>query len=181
MSALDKGKQWKAALALLSAMEKATAHYGIGALEENKNEKDDEGGQLGGVNREAKAFKNEESWSFPPPNVYTYASAISSCARCHKVEEAFSILDRMGGDSNSGDNNSDIASDAPLALATATVLPNTWVYNAAMTACVGGSSSSSLNNRGKSQVGWTRNNYQNRLDTVLALLDRMEEDARLRG
>ena len=37
----------------------------------------------------------EEGWALPPPNVYTYSSAISSCARCGQYTEAIKILDRM--------------------------------------------------------------------------------------
>lgn len=68
LAALDHGRQWKAAVSLLDAMERST-------ISKNK-----EGGS---------------QWILPSPNVYSYASAISACARCGELEAALSILDGM--------------------------------------------------------------------------------------
>lgn len=62
-----------------------------------------------------------KTWSLPAPNEYVYSSVISACARCNEYEAALKVLDRMRND-----GNCEI---------------NTWVYNAALKACVGEHSS----------------------------------------
>lgn len=124
MSAFDKGKQWRAAKALLFAMEKTLL---------NNTEIDD------------------SEWTLPAPNVFTYASAISSCARCSEFEEALEIVDRMRDISN----NCTIEGG---------VSPNRWVYNSALAACVPPSQN------------WL-GNYTDRFHTAVEILRRMEEDA----
>jgi pentatricopeptide repeat protein len=81
MSCFDKQHEWKAAVAMLNAMEN-TASSG---------------------------------WQFPNPNEYSYSAAISACARANQYDEAIKLLDRM--------------KSGPLP-------PNTWVYNAVLSACV---------------------------------------------
>ena len=126
MSAFDKGKQWKAAKALLIAMEKSFL---------NSTKVDD------------------TEWVLPSPNEFTYASAISSCARCSQFEEALEILDRMRNNAQ----NSTIE-DSPS--------PNRWVYNSALAACVPPSQN------------WL-GNYTERFHTAVEIIRRMEEDALL--
>lgn len=88
-SAFDKNYQWKAAVALLDAMQKK-----------------------GGT----------RSWWLPGPNEYVYSSVISACARCNEYDAALEVLDSM--------RTSNV------------VRPKTWVYNAALASCVGGTSRS---------------------------------------
>lgn len=109
-SAFDKSYQWKAAIALLDAMQK----------------------------------KGEtKSWSLPEPNEYVYSSVISACARCNEYDAALEVLHSM--------RTSNI------------VRPNTWVYNAALASCVGGTSRS----RQKRSI-------QSRM--ALTLLNQMQHD-----
>ena len=58
-----------------------------------------------------------KTWSLPPPNEYVYSSVISACARRNEYEAALNVLERMRNDDNCE--------------------LNTWVYNAALQACVG--------------------------------------------
>lgn len=58
------------------------------------------------------------SWTLPAPNEYVYSSVISACARCNEYDAALQVLERMRKDE--------------------TCNVNTWVYNAALKACVGG-------------------------------------------
>lgn len=123
MSAFDKGRQWKAAKALLAAMEKPLNN----------------------------ARLEQSEWVLPKPNVYTYTSAISSCARCSQFEDAIEILDR-------------IREKAGNSTLERRVSPNRWVYNAAISACVPPSQN------------WL-GNYTARFNTAVQILRRMEEDA----
>ena len=66
MSTFDKGRQWKAAITLLNAMEASSS-----------------------VN------ESDKELSLPLPNTYTYSLVISACARCGKGDLALSILDQM--------------------------------------------------------------------------------------
>lgn len=97
LSTFDKGKQWKAALALLRAMEKP----------ENEN--------ISSV--------HEIQWKLPAPNVYTYASVISSCARAGQYNETIGLLDRIRTRAQEGNNAE-------------TIRPNSWIYNSALASCV---------------------------------------------
>ena len=124
MSAFDKGKQWRAAKALLATMEKS--HM-------NTTQVDD------------------SEWVLPAPNVFTYASAISSCARCSQFEEALQILDGLR------DHAQNFTTKG-------VIYPNKWVYNSALAACVPPSQN------------WL-GNYTERFHTAIEILRRMEEDA----
>lgn len=81
MSTFDKSKQWKAALALLRAMEKA----------QSGSDSDD------GVSE----------WMLPSPNAYTYASVISSCARGGQYDDAIRLLDEIRSKANDIEDISD--------------------------------------------------------------------------
>lgn len=119
MTTFDKGRHWKAAVTLLNAMEASS-------------KKDDQ----------------ETKWSLPLPNTYTYALAISACARCNKGELALSILDQMEKNATSDE---------------ALVEPNTWVYNAAIAAC----SETNQQTRSKAKAA--------NLLTALKILEKMEK------
>ena len=67
MTTFDKGRQWKAAVTLLNAMEASSND----------------------VNN------SDSKLSLPLPNTFTYSLVISACARCNKGELALSILDQM--------------------------------------------------------------------------------------
>lgn len=82
------------------------------------------------------------TWSLPPPNEYVYSSVISACARCNEYEAAFDVLERMRNDGH--------------------CQLNTWVYNAALKACVGGSRGRNRKQRAKQG------------EMALALLNEME-------
>jgi pentatricopeptide repeat protein len=112
MAAFDKGKQWKAALALLKSMERSDE--AVNDLT-TKNTMTATTATLKMDNVEKK------SWQLPLPNEYTYASAISSCARCGQFDDAIQILDRIRND----DDSKKII-----------IHPNTWMYNAALAACM---------------------------------------------
>ncbi|KAL3801647.1 hypothetical protein HJC23_013152 [Cyclotella cryptica] len=62
---------------------------------------------------------NSTKWALPSPNMVTYSLAISACARCNKREAVLSLFEKMLK------KNSNLA-----------VAPKTWVYNAALSACV---------------------------------------------
>eukprot|EP00984_Skeletonema_dohrnii_P012466 scaffold5060_cov123-Skeletonema_dohrnii-CCMP3373.AAC.4 len=119
MTTFDKGRNWKAAVTLLNAMEASS-----------------------------KADETDKKWSLPLPNTFTYALAISACARCNKGELALSILDQM---------ETKASSDA------SSVEPNTWVYNAAIAAC----SESNQQSRSKAKAA--------NLLTALTILEKMEK------
>ena len=95
----------------------------------------------------------EHDWALPLPNVYSYSSAISSCARCGRYTEAIEVLDRM---TNKNDT----------ALESHGVTPNAWVYNAALVAC--GRSGSSSHDKNQTDARW---------ETALEILERMEQGA----
>ncbi len=137
MSAFDKSKQWKAALALLKAMEDG-----------KKSTKEIE--------------PAASDWALPSPNVYTYASAISSCARCGCYDDALKILDQIRErsfniSSTASDNEEDPSSNK--------VSPNSWIYNSALAACVPES-------KNRIEI-----KSANRFDAATRILRRMEEDA----
>ena len=119
MTTFDKGQHWKAAVTLLNAMEASS-----------------------------RVDDRETKWSLPLPNTYTYALAISACARCNKGELALSILDQM---------ETNASSDKTL------VEPNTWVYNAAIAAC----SESNQQTQSKAKAA--------NLLTALKILEKMEK------
>jgi len=119
MTAFDKGRHWKAAVTLLNAMEASS--------------KDDD---------------RDKKWSLPLPNTFTYALAISACARCNKGELALTILDQMETNASS-DHTS--------------VEPNTWVYNAAIAAC----SEPNKQSRSKAKAA--------NLLTALRIIEKMEK------
>ena len=102
MTTFDKGRHWKAAISLLNAMQ---------ASSQSNNSTD----------------INQERWSFPSPNTYTYSLAITTCARCNKGDVALSLLDQMEEMKTKNGEAS--------ALEALNVKPNTWVYNAAISAC----------------------------------------------
>lgn len=119
MTTFDKGRHWKAAVTLLNAMEASS-----------------------------KAEDRDTTWSLPLPNTFTYALAISACARCNKGELSLSILDQMETNASSDETS---------------VEPNTWVYNAAIAAC----SESNQQSRSKAKAA--------NLLTALKILEKMEK------
>jgi pentatricopeptide repeat protein len=139
MSTFDKGKQWKAALALLQAMENA----------QDKIDSSD----------------RTSEWALPAPNVYTYASVISSCARGGQYDEAIRLLDKIrsktsdtvgGGEDGEGTTrNEEIG-----------LRPNSWIYNSALAACV-------------PPMGEVGIEGERRFDTAIQILHRMENDAKM--
>ncbi|KAL7511750.1 hypothetical protein ACHAXN_008707 [Cyclotella atomus] len=121
MSTFDKGRHWRAAVSLLDTMKLSS--------------------------RSTKSSK----WRLPTPNIYTYALAISTCARCDKSDIVLSLFDQM---SISQKTNTDIS-----------IAPYTWVYNAALSACAETfHSSTSRSNRGV------------HLATAMTILEKMEAD-----
>jgi pentatricopeptide repeat protein len=104
MSTFDKGRHWKAALSLLNAMR---ASSGLPEIENSTM---------------SAGLANSTQWTLPPPNMITYALAISACARCDKRKVVLSLFDQMS-------KAQEQDSDTPIE-------PNTWVYNAALSACV---------------------------------------------
>ena len=125
MTTFDKGRHWQAAVTLLNAMEASS----------ETNDK-------------------EAKWLLPLPNTYSYALAISACARCNKGQLALSVLDKM--ETNSSNDGQSVE-------------PNTWIYNAAIAAC----SESSQQSRQKAKA--------NNLLTALKILEKMEIMASNRG
>eukprot|EP00557_Chaetoceros_sp_GSL56_P013304 CAMPEP_0176477508 /NCGR_PEP_ID=MMETSP0200_2-20121128/661_1 /TAXON_ID=947934 /ORGANISM="Chaetoceros sp., Strain GSL56" /LENGTH=1340 /DNA_ID=CAMNT_0017873325 /DNA_START=343 /DNA_END=4365 /DNA_ORIENTATION=+ len=125
LSTFDKGKQWKASLALLQAMEK---------LEQE--------------NESSGAQKME--WMLPAPNVYSYASVISCCARAGQYNETISLLDRIR--TRTTDVNSILR-------------PNIWMYNSALASCVPSPKNNYKTNKCKIEI-------------ASQILQRMEEDCR---
>lgn len=65
----------------------------------------------------------EKEWILPAPNVYTYASVISSCARAGQYNETISLLDRIRSSAKDIDRIHMIR-------------PNSWIYNSALASCV---------------------------------------------
>ena len=124
MNTFDKGRNWKAAITLLNAMRLQKQLL---------------------VSRDVVTATNEDiseskHWSMPLPNTYTYSMAISICARCHQGKLALSLLNEMEesallSSSSSSSKTNQMVDDSVI------VNPNTWVYNAALLACVQGSSS----------------------------------------
>jgi len=109
MSVFDKSKQWRAALALLRAMEKDT-------------DSEDE------VN-----FSND-IWELPSPNEYTYASVISSCARSGRYHEAIDLLDQIRG-VNITTESEYLVEMSREEMEVNSIVPNSWIYNSALAAC----------------------------------------------
>ena len=133
MNTFDKGRNWKAAVTLLGAMQqqqqssstRRASHQGdvatttAGIIRDDDDDDDRRRGE----------------WSLPYPNTYTYSMAISICARCNQGKMALSLLNRMeeiSSENVQGGVDDDDDADA-------NVRPNTWVYNAAILACVRGS------------------------------------------
>ena len=137
MSAFNKGKQWKAALALIQAMENSNGDH-IRHMESGSSD-----------------------WILPKPNVYTYASAISSCARSGQYEQAIGLLDQIRGKPLNNDVDSKELVDDTIKDG---ITPNIWIYNAALAACVPSEKDKREDNKG-------------RFDTAVKILLRMEEDA----
>ena len=91
--------------------------------------------------------KDESTWHLPTPNEYTYAAAISACARCNQVGHALDLLDQL---------RTQVSKEA------STLNINTWVYNSAIASFLG------IENRVS---------FSKRKASLFALLDRMEQDA----
>ena len=122
MSTFDKGRHWRAAVSLLDAMQISSC-----------------------------AAKATEKWTLPSPNIFTYALAISTCARCDKSDAVLSLFDQM--------------STAQVNSLNATTAPYTWVYNKALSACV--ESCHSSNSRPSKGFN---------LATAMVILEKMEAD-----
>lgn len=105
MTTFDKGRNWKAAVTLLNAMQQSSSTSATAASIDNKT----------------------RGWSLPPPNIYTYSSVISTCARCNQGKLALSLLNQL-------EENALSSKDIHIK-ATSAAEPNTWVYNAAISAC----------------------------------------------
>lgn len=108
MNTFEKGRNWKAAVTLLSAMRQPSRAI-----------RDDD-------------MDSDKKWSLPYPNTYTYSMAISICARCNQGKLALSLLNEMEESASSSMNDHMVDC--------AIIAPNTWVYNAAIVACLQGSS-----------------------------------------
>ena len=124
MSTFDKGRHWKAAVSLLDAMHEASSRSDL-----------------------------TNKWSLPPPNVFTYALAISTCARCDKSDAVLSLFDQMA---------SSRAQDIEGGMTT----PYTWVYNKALMACVESCHSST-----------SRSGRGIHLATAMSILEKMEDES----
>ena len=131
MNTFNKGWNWKAAITLLNAMRNSKHHH-PSLLTTT-------------LNVDTTATTNEyesESiipWSLPLPNTYTYSMAISICARCNQGKLALSLLNEMEEHALLSSSSSSSVDDSMI------VNPNTWVYNAALLACVQGSTSVTIN------------------------------------
>ncbi len=153
MNTFEKGRNWKAAVTLLGAMQRSQQ-----ASREITDIHDDDRGQ---------------KWSLPYPNTYTYSMAISICARCNQGKMALSLLRKMEDISFKNIESTDC--DAAVI-----VQPNTWVYNAAILACVRGSSA--IDDFAKSATAsfavrsGTKSDGHGgmHLDTALGILSQME-------
>ena len=151
MSAFDKGKQWKACIALLNAMESA---------QDNKT---------------AKNTNYDQNWVLPLPNEYTYSAAISACARCGQGKEALQLLSTLKKKHQSSvDKNvnvSDESTNSTLSIISGTNLsPNRWVYNAALAACAY-SDGANLTSSGDSRLDMALKILQQMEDDSLAGYD----------
>ena len=78
LSTFNKGKQWKAAIAFLRAMERSQTEI-----------KGDSG----------------KDWNLPCPNIYIYSSVISACAKSGEYEEAMKLLEEIRSKSEFPDEN----------------------------------------------------------------------------
>ncbi|KAL3809628.1 hypothetical protein ACHAXA_010603 [Cyclostephanos tholiformis] len=152
MNTFEKGRNWKAAVALLGAMQQSQHAY-----------------------RDVAATDNDriKKWSLPYPNTYTYSKVISICARCNQGKMALSLLNNMGEISSRKIKGADCD-------AAAIVQPNTWVYNAAILACVRGSSTtddaadSTAASIAERSVTKSDDHRGMHLDTALGILGHME-------
>mmetsp|Transcript_23764 Transcript_23764/g.57302 ORF Transcript_23764/g.57302 Transcript_23764/m.57302 type:complete len:1469 (+) Transcript_23764:151-4557(+) len=99
MKTFDKGRNWKASVTLLDAMQ-----------------------QTSSKNTTGEDTHNPKKWSLPLPNTYTYSLAISTCARCNQREMALSLLDKMAASKNTtaADPNTWVYNAAILACAEST-------------------------------------------------------------
>ena len=111
LSTFDKCNNWKAAVILLNAMKYHQASNNKSSRSSSDNNNNN----------------NEQCWALPSPNTFTYSSVITTCAKCNQGDVALMLLNEMEEEGNSISCNDD--ND------TAVVVPNTWVYNAAMLAC----------------------------------------------
>lgn len=122
MSTFDKGRHWKAAVSFLDAMQESSSRSDI-----------------------------TNKWALPPPNIVTYALAISTCARCDKSDAVLSLFDQM-------------ASLRAQDLEETVITPYTWVYNKALSACVESCHLTSRSGRGI------------HLATAMSILEKMEDE-----
>jgi len=79
MTTFDKGRNWKAAVTVLNAMQQSASTSATAASITN----------------------TKRGWSLPPPNTYTYSSVISTCARCNQGKLALSLLNQMEDNASS--------------------------------------------------------------------------------
>ncbi len=164
MTAFDRGMQWKAALALLKSMQRGTHTQRVASKqmydEDYSNDSND--------SNDSSATNNvkKEKWQLPSPNQYTYASAISSCARSGRFDEAMDILDslRTKGPTSSSSN---IKRTREMMNYSNTVTPNIWMYNAALSACM------------PAKIQSKKHQLQNRKrsKTAIEILSKMKEDS----
>ena len=92
-----------------------------------------------------------QAWTLPAPNEYVFSSVISACARCNEYDMALEVLERMRLDESCS--------------------INTWVYNAALKACVGVSRRSRKKRVRQSQMALTllnemQQDFERGLDTA---------------
>jgi pentatricopeptide repeat protein len=131
MTTFDKGYKWKDAVELLESMEQVQ-HSTVPIH-----------------------TMNHHTWSLPQPNVYSYSTAISSCARCGQYDQALSILERMR---QASDDTG--------------IVPNTWVYNAVLSAC---------EREKESSIHGLKSLKPPAVDTALKILQYMEDDLLLKN
>jgi pentatricopeptide repeat protein len=81
----------------------------------------------------------EKEWILPAPNVYTYASVISSCARAGQYNETISLLDRIRSSAKDIDS-------------IRMIRPNSWMYNSALASCVPTSKTIDKTNKGHIEI-----------------------------
>ncbi|KAL3776939.1 hypothetical protein ACHAW5_009251 [Stephanodiscus triporus] len=153
MSTFDKGRNWKAAVTLLGAMQQSQASHNVVTTATTTDIYDGDRGK----------------WTLPYPNTYTYSMAISICARCNQGKMALSLLKKM--EEISSNNDERAACDAA-----AIVQPNTWVYNAAILACVKGSSAvDDANDLTAASATMRIGESSGRLATAFGILGKMEK------
>jgi len=132
MSTLAKNNQWREAYSLLTAMQQSNKSFSTSSK-----------------------IDAETDWILPRPNVYTYSSAISACARDNQMDIALEIFNMLKNEENHChaerlENNDLYCTER-----------NTWVYNAVLASCCSG------NIKG--------------YETALSLLQNMQDDADFKG